>query len=63
MPTTSYGHELAIGDHTERDDTPVCCDSDMTSQDHNAGHRDYTCGVCSAVVTIDPNGIVFDVAD
>ncbi|MFG2352601.1 hypothetical protein [Streptomyces sp. NPDC048521] len=63
MPTTSYGYDLTIGDHTDRDDIPVCCDSDMTGQDKDGDYRRYTCGDCAAVVTIDPSGLVSDIAD
>jgi hypothetical protein len=62
MPTTSYGHELSPGDHTDLDDTPVCCDEDMTSKDTAHSSRVYTCD-CGATVTIAPNGLVSDIRD
>ncbi len=62
-PTTSYGYELSIGDDTDRDDIPVCCGDDMTPEDNERGYRAYTCGDCDTVVTISPNGLVFDIRE
>ncbi len=53
MPTTSYGYELTIGDHTDCDDIPVCCDNDMSGQDNDGG----------TALTIAPSGLVSDIAE
>jgi hypothetical protein len=63
MPTTSYGSELAPGDHTDIDDAPVCCGNDMTGKTTPDGGRDYTCGICRTVVAIAVNGLVTSIAD
>ncbi|RLU81975.1 hypothetical protein CTZ27_30895 [Streptomyces griseocarneus] len=62
-PTTSYGFELSIGDDTSLDDTPVCCDEDMTGEDTSHGYRDYTCHGCGTVLTLAPSGLVFDISN
>lgn len=61
MPTTSYGTDITPGDDTGLDDTPICCDDDMTGRDTKNGGRSYTCGTCSTVVTIAASGIVADI--
>lgn len=52
-PTTSYGYELCPGDEVDVDDVPRCCGDDMTSKDTGDGYRDWTCGDCGTVVTVD----------
>jgi tRNA(Ile2) C34 agmatinyltransferase TiaS len=52
-PTTSYGYELSIADEVDLNDGPCCCGDDMTSKDAGDGYRDWTCGDCGTVVTID----------
>ncbi len=63
MPTTSYGHELQIGHDTQTGDTPVCCRQDMTVATDSRHYQDWTCARCTTVLTINPNGVVFDIRD
>ncbi|MYW46388.1 hypothetical protein [Streptomyces sp. SID161] len=57
MPATSYDYELSPGDHTDPDDNPICCDTDMTGKDTSGG-RDYTCDTCQTVISISSSGLV-----
>jgi hypothetical protein len=63
-PTTSYGYELRPGDEADRDDTPRCCGDDMTGTDAGDHYRDWTCGDCGTVVTIDQEAeLVSDIVE
>lgn len=63
MPTTSYGHELEIGDDAGLNHNPVCCDDDMSSKTTSDGGRRYTCGDCNTVLTVSANGLVSYITD
>ncbi len=52
-PTTSYGYELGIADEVDLNDVPRCCGDDMTATEAGDGYRDWTCGGCGTVVTVD----------
>ena len=62
-PTTSYGYELDIADHTGLDDIPVCCDDDMIGTKTAEGGIDYRCGSCGTELDIDENGLVSDIRE
>jgi hypothetical protein len=63
-PTTSYGYELSIADEVDLDDVPRCCGDDMTGKDTEDNYRDWTCGCCGTVVTIDQEAeMVFDIRE
>jgi hypothetical protein len=63
-PTTSYGYELNIADEADRDDVPRCCGESMTGVDAGDSYRDWTCGGCGIVVTIDQEAeMVFDIRE
>ncbi|MFI9598912.1 hypothetical protein ACIHCX_03355 [Streptomyces sp. NPDC052043] len=62
-PTTSYGSELEIGDDAGHDDTPVCCDADMTPKPCGDGSVEHTCGDCGTVLEIAPSGVVRDIRE
>lgn len=55
MPTI-HGHELSPGDELGTDATPDCCDDEMTPDGRN-----FTCGNCWTVLTVNSLGLVSDI--
>lgn len=61
IPTTSYGYELEIADDAGHNDTPVCCNRDMTGSKTAEGGVDFRCSRCRTVLEIDNSGLVADI--
>lgn len=62
-PTVHGGYELSMGDDLGLDVTPDCCGDDMTREEKERGYVDYTCGDCATILTVSPNGLVFDISE
>ncbi|MFE7510176.1 hypothetical protein ACFU8I_02945 [Streptomyces sp. NPDC057540] len=57
---TLHGLELSPGDHVGTDVEPRCCDQDMTPRP--VSHKNtFTCANCLTVMTVDSQGLVFDI--
>lgn len=63
MGPNTHGYELSIADDLGRDIAPDCCDEEMTAKDFDEELRNYTCGNCGTVVTVDELGLVFDIRE
>ncbi|MFD8851867.1 hypothetical protein [Streptomyces sp. NPDC059604] len=57
------GAQLRIGGYAGLDITPACCGRAMSSVRRDDEYRGYKCEACSTVLTMEPDGHVFDILD
>lgn len=62
-PTICGYMELHPADELGHDLAPDCCDDEMTGEDTDDGHREYTCGDCGTVLEVDELGLVYDIRE
>ncbi|MFE7268526.1 hypothetical protein ACFU9B_42255 [Streptomyces sp. NPDC057592] len=61
MGPNVQGRKLRIVDYLGSDTTPTCCGKPMSPVRRDDDYQDYKCAPCGTVLTVEPDGHVFDI--